>query len=53
MLRLLRHTLDVFNQNLAGAGTGVRLADVIDRNDPEAVAFQLTETGHGELGGGV
>lgn len=46
-------TLDVFNQNFAGAGAGVRLAHVIDSDDPEAVALQCPEAGHRELCGWV
>lgn len=49
----VKHTLDVFNQNLAGAGARVRFANIVYSNDPEAVAFQLTETRHSELSGGV
>lgn len=47
------HTLNVFNQNFAGAWAGVRLANIIDSDDSEAVALQGAETGHGELSGGV
>lgn len=47
------HTLNVFHQNFAGAWAGVRLANVIDSDDPEAVALQLTETGHSEFSGGM
>lgn len=46
-------TLNVFNQNFAGAWAGVRLPNIIDSDDPEAVALQLTETGHSELSGGM
>lgn len=46
-------TLNVFNQNFASAWAGVRLANVIDSNDPEVVALQCTETGHGEFSGGM
>lgn len=47
------HTLDVFNQNLASAGAWVRLAHIIDSDDPEVVALQCPEAGHRELCGGV
>lgn len=46
-------TLDVFNQNLSSAGAGVRLANVIDSDDPEVVALKLAEIWNGELGGGA
>lgn len=46
-------TLDVFNQNLAGTRAGVRLANGVDGNNPEAVALQRSEAGHRELRGGV
>lgn len=46
-------TLDVFNQNLSSAGAGVRLANVIDSDDPEVMAFELAEIWYGELGGGA
>lgn len=46
-------TLNVFNQNFASAWAGVRLANVIDSNDPEVVALQCTETGHSEFSGGM
>lgn len=46
-------TVDILNQNLTGAGAGIRLANVIDCDYPEAVAFELTEAGHSELSGGV
>lgn len=34
-----RLTLNVFHQNLAGPRAGVRFSNVIDSDDPEAVAF--------------
>lgn len=46
-------TLDVFNQNFASTWAGVRLANVVDSNNPEAVTLQLTEAGHSELRGGM
>lgn len=46
-------TLDVFNQNFASTWAGVRLANVVDGNNPEAVTLQLTEAGHSELRGGM
>lgn len=46
-------TLNVFHQNLAGPRAGVRLSDVIDSNDPEAVAFKCPQVWHGELSGGM
>lgn len=49
----VKHTLDVFNQNLASAGARVRFTNVVYSNNPEAMAFQLTETRHSELSGGV
>jgi len=51
--RQTRHTLDVLNQDFAGAGAGVGFANVVDSDDPEAVALQLTEAGNGKLCGGV
>lgn len=45
--------MDILDQNLAGAGAGVGFADVVDGDDPEAIALQLTEAGNGELSRGV
>lgn len=48
-----RRTLDVFNQNFASTWAGVRLANGVDGDNPEAVALQRTEAGHRELRGGM